>query len=95
MLCGGPCIALFSATELERLVCGTPLLDFAALQGAAKYEGYTPVDQARRASPVPSSFPALRPAGPILNARMSGRGDLRQNCPLHPRSWVVRTVLVL
>lgn len=47
MLCGGPCIALFSATELERLVCGTPLLDFAALQSAAKYEGYTRDDQVR------------------------------------------------
>lgn len=45
MLCGGPCIALFSPTELERLVCGTPLLDFGALQGAAKYEGYTREDQ--------------------------------------------------
>lgn len=45
MLCGGPCIALFSSTELERLVCGTPLLDFTALQGAAKYEGFTREDQ--------------------------------------------------
>lgn len=39
MLCGGPAIHLFSATELERLVCGTPLLDFRALQQAARYDG--------------------------------------------------------
>ncbi|KAK9808350.1 hypothetical protein WJX73_005232 [Symbiochloris irregularis] len=39
MLCGGPAIHLFSATELERLVCGNPILDFAALQSNARYEG--------------------------------------------------------
>lgn len=39
MLCGGPALHLFSATELERLVCGNPHLDFAALQASAKYEG--------------------------------------------------------
>ena len=38
-LCGGPAIHLFSATELERLVCGNPLLDFAALQANARYDG--------------------------------------------------------
>lgn len=55
MLCGGPCIALFSSTELERLVCGTPLLDFGALQGAAKYEGFTREDQ------VPPPLPHTPP----------------------------------
>ena len=39
MLCGGPAIHLFSATELERLVCGNPLLDFAALQANSRYDG--------------------------------------------------------
>ena len=39
MLCGGPAIHLFSATELERLVCGNPLLDFRALQASARYDG--------------------------------------------------------
>jgi hypothetical protein len=39
MLCGGPAIHLFSATELERLVCGNPILDFSALQGNARYDG--------------------------------------------------------
>lgn len=39
MLFAGPAIHLFSATELERLVCGTPLLDFAALQRSARYDG--------------------------------------------------------
>ena len=39
MLCTGPALHLFSATELERLVCGNPILDFAALQHSARYEG--------------------------------------------------------
>jgi len=39
MLCGGPAIHLFSATELERLVCGNPILDFSALQANARYDG--------------------------------------------------------
>ena len=38
-LCGGPAIHLFSATELERLVCGNPILDFDALQANARYDG--------------------------------------------------------
>ena len=38
-LCGGPAIHLFSATELERLVCGNPILDFAALQATTRYDG--------------------------------------------------------
>lgn len=43
MLCGGPAIHLFSATELERLVCGNPLLDFDAMQANARYDGgYSP-----------------------------------------------------
>ncbi len=50
MLCGGPAIHLFSATELERLVCGTPLLDFDALRRNARYEGgYSAGHQARAA----------------------------------------------
>jgi len=39
MLCAGPALHLFSATELERLVCGNPILDFTALQKSARYEG--------------------------------------------------------
>ena len=39
MLCGGPAMHLFSSTELERLVCGNPILDFVALQANARYEG--------------------------------------------------------
>lgn len=43
MLCGGPALQLFSATELERLVCGNPFLDFDSLQKHARYEGgYSP-----------------------------------------------------
>lgn len=38
-LCGGPALQLFSPTELERLVCGTPCLDFDGLQRAARYDG--------------------------------------------------------
>lgn len=39
MLCGGPAMHLFSATELERLVCGNPILDFKALEVNARYDG--------------------------------------------------------
>jgi len=39
MLCGGPAMHLFSSTELERLVCGNPILDFVALQSNSRYEG--------------------------------------------------------
>lgn len=39
MLCGGPAMHLFSATELERLVCGNPVLDFKALETNARYDG--------------------------------------------------------
>ena len=36
-------LQLFSATELERLVCGNPFLDFEGLQKSARYEGgYSP-----------------------------------------------------
>ena len=46
-LCGGPAIHLFSATELERLVCGSPTLDFHALRASARYEGgYSAASQA-------------------------------------------------
>jgi ubiquitin-protein ligase E3 A len=38
-LCGGPALQLFSATEIERLVCGSPCLDFDALVRSARYEG--------------------------------------------------------
>lgn len=38
-----PALQLFSATELERLVCGNPFLDFDSLQKHARYEGgYSP-----------------------------------------------------
>lgn len=50
MLCGGPAIHLFSATELERLVCGNPILDFAALQANARYDGGYSADNRVRPS---------------------------------------------
>ena len=49
MLCGGPAIHLFSATELERLVCGNPILDFLALQNNARYDGGFTADHRVRA----------------------------------------------
>ena len=49
MLCTGPALHLFSATELERLVCGNPILDFAALQKSARYEGGYAADHKVRA----------------------------------------------
>ena len=39
LLTDGPVLALFRAEELEVLVCGTPHLDFKALQENARYEG--------------------------------------------------------
>ena len=50
MLCGGPAIHLFSATELERLVCGNPSLDFAALQANSRYDGGYSADHRVRPS---------------------------------------------
>ena len=38
-LCGGPALQLFSPTEIERLVCGSPCLDFDGLMKSAKYDG--------------------------------------------------------
>ena len=53
MLCGGPALQLFSATELERLVCGNPFLDFEGLQKNARYEGgYSPGVGGQRARGV-------------------------------------------
>jgi ubiquitin-protein ligase E3 A len=41
-VCGGDCLTLFRADELELLICGSPTLDFHALQGACRYEdGFT------------------------------------------------------
>ena len=39
LLCDGPVLRLFRPQELEVLVCGTPHLDFKALEANAKYEG--------------------------------------------------------
>jgi len=39
MLCGGQALEIFRPQELENLVCGSPHLDFDALQRGALYEG--------------------------------------------------------
>uniref|UniRef100_A0A7S4BN04 HECT-type E3 ubiquitin transferase n=1 Tax=Chrysotila carterae TaxID=13221 RepID=A0A7S4BN04_CHRCT len=44
-LCDGPAFSFLTALELEELTCGTPVLDFKALQSATKYDGYTPESQ--------------------------------------------------
>lgn len=41
LLCDGLHLGLFSATELEELVCGSRHLDFAELQAHTRYEGFT------------------------------------------------------
>ncbi|MEW5310744.1 MAG: hypothetical protein WDW38_002511 [Sanguina aurantia] len=47
MLSAGPAMRLFNSQELERLVCGSPNLDFEALQRAASYDGgFTPHSRA-------------------------------------------------
>ena len=56
MLCGGPAIHLFSATELERLVCGNPLLDFDAMQANARYDGGYSAEH--RVSPAANTQPS-------------------------------------
>merc|ERR1711871_292450 len=44
LLCDGPALSFLSSAELEVLACGTPSLDFAALEQNCKYDGYTPQD---------------------------------------------------
>jgi len=39
VVCGGDSLKLFLPEELELLICGSPQLDFDALQSAAQYEG--------------------------------------------------------
>ena len=60
MLCGGPAIHLFSATELERLVCGNPILDFSALQANARYEGGYTAEHRVCSPPLPLATTACR-----------------------------------
>ncbi|CEP01414.1 unnamed protein product (mitochondrion) [Plasmodiophora brassicae] len=50
MVCGGAWLHLFRPEELELAICGSPELDFHALEAAAKYENYT------RDSPVIVNF---------------------------------------
>jgi hypothetical protein len=62
MLAVCPCLQLFSATELERLVCGNPFLDFEGLQKSARYEGgYSPGEHApvAAAATAAAHLPAL------------------------------------
>mmetsp|Transcript_36834 Transcript_36834/g.44561 ORF Transcript_36834/g.44561 Transcript_36834/m.44561 type:complete len:286 (-) Transcript_36834:941-1798(-) len=41
-LCGGPVLQLFRPEELEQLICGSPVLDFEALERNTQYDdGYT------------------------------------------------------
>ena len=37
-VCGGKCLQLFRWEELELLICGSPVLDFGALERAAQYD---------------------------------------------------------
>jgi hypothetical protein len=53
-------VQLFSATELERLVCGNPFLDFEGLQKSARYEGgYSPGERPPGAAAVFAQWPVL------------------------------------
>ena len=54
-LCRGPCMSLFRGEELELLLCGNPVLDFAALEAGSTYDdGYS-----RTSQPVRSFSPLL------------------------------------
>jgi HECT-domain (ubiquitin-transferase) len=84
MLFAGPAIHLFSATELERLVCGTPLLDFAALQRSARYDGgYHPQHQVTsvlawaRVRSIQRSKAACNQVLRMHHERQSLRGSIR------------------
>ena len=44
LLCDGPALSFISPAELEVLACGTPSLDFAALEANCKYDGFQPAD---------------------------------------------------
>ncbi len=66
-LCGGPAIHLFSATELERLVCGNPILDFAALQGNARYDGGYHAEHKVTAPTFHSTCPGLSAGSTLLS----------------------------
>ena len=80
MLCGGPAIHLFSATELERLVCGNPILDFAALQANARYEGGFSAEHRVRA-PTPVCVTVLYELDLHLS-QMANVGALHPRCTL-------------
>mmetsp|Transcript_46394 Transcript_46394/g.150684 ORF Transcript_46394/g.150684 Transcript_46394/m.150684 type:complete len:452 (-) Transcript_46394:307-1662(-) len=43
-LCDGPALSFLTPEELEELVCGTPHLDFAALQANTRYDGFRETD---------------------------------------------------
>eukprot|EP00976_Prorocentrum_cordatum_P094965 1189995-Prorocentrum_minimum.AAC.2 len=48
-LCGGPVLRLFRPEELEQLVCGSPVLDFEALERNTQYDdGYSKDSEAIR-----------------------------------------------
>ena len=50
LVCEIDAFAMFRAEELQLLICGSPELDFVALERAAKYDGYTSSD------PIVKSF---------------------------------------
>ena len=88
MLCGGPAIHLFSATEIERLVCGNPILDFLALQNNARYDGGFTADhrvRAVQASSASASIEQTESHGciylgqptPLVSCQQSWQSDLQ------------------
>jgi hypothetical protein len=78
-LCGGPAIHLFSATELERLVCGNPILDFAALQANARYDGgYNAEHRVSHALSLPRPLLPCRRSSSDACAATSGRVTVQQ-----------------
>ena len=82
MLCGGPAIHLFSATELERLVCGNPLLDFRALQASARYDGGYHAEHKVRLPTLPA-LPAAPPHLPMLPQGSSLCADQQASLQSH------------
>jgi HECT-domain (ubiquitin-transferase) len=83
-LCGGPALHLFNATELERLVCGNPILDFSALQGAARYEGG--YDKDHRVSSMRTLLLAAN-QGPNVIFKVLNRTKCVLLFPASPARW--------
>ena len=79
-VCGGDCLQLFRWEELELLICGSPVLDFEALERAAQYDdGFSRQCDSAKTNP---SLRANRGLGPWLCIFTPGYRCAMQTCAL-------------